>query len=227
MAKRRPRFESLEPRLCLSLPTLQTTFSLPSTGFWTPSVYRASPLFFDIFGTGKDDLIAVATGPEIVAYQENADGTASPIVTYQTPNSVADIKGTPIIVKDPSTGKYDLFAGDGSQRRQPQRRARHRGWPRLRLGPPDRSPPARLRQRDQHRHTTQRRDRGLWRPDLGRPPGQRHARPRRHLVQPYGHRDHPPGDRPLAVGQQRLDHLGRRRRRHRPGRQAGSGRRRR
>lgn len=112
MAKRRPRFESLEARLCMAAPTLQTSFSLPS-GSWTPSVYRASPLFYDIFGTGKDDLIAVSSGAHIVAYAENADGSATPIIDYKVPGGVADIKSTPVVVTDPRTGQKELFAAMG------------------------------------------------------------------------------------------------------------------
>jgi FG-GAP-like repeat len=117
MAKRRPRFDFLEARLCLTGgPTLQTTITLPE-GAWEPTVYRASPLFVDIFGTGKDDLIAVASGAQLVAYQENADGSASPIIDYKVPSGInglfADIKSTPIVVTDPTTGRQDLFAAMG------------------------------------------------------------------------------------------------------------------
>ena len=108
MANRRLRFDALERRVCLSL---QTTFALP-TGAWTPTVYRASPLFADIFGTGKDELIAVTSGSALAAYSENADGSASQVVAYNAPSS-ADIKSTPIIVTDPRTGRKDLFAAMG------------------------------------------------------------------------------------------------------------------
>ena len=113
MAKRRPRFEALEQRLCLTGgPVLQTTITLPN-GSWTPSLYRASPLFVDIHGTGQTDLIAVAAGAQLVAYVENSDGTARPDIVYQVPHLVAgnlsDIAATPIVVTDPSTGRKDLF----------------------------------------------------------------------------------------------------------------------
>jgi len=113
MAKRRPRFESLESRLCLSPPTLQTTFSLPTTGSWTPTVYRASPIFTDIFGTGKDDLIVVTAGAQLVAYASGPNNTATPVVTYQVPGGVADIKATPIVIFDPLTGRKELYAAMG------------------------------------------------------------------------------------------------------------------
>jgi hypothetical protein len=110
MAKRRPHFEPLERRLCLTGgPVLQTTVTLPD-GSWTTAIYRASPIFYDIFGTGKQDLITVASGAQLVAYAENTDGSASSVVTYQIPNGIADISSTPIIVTDPSTGRADLFA---------------------------------------------------------------------------------------------------------------------
>jgi hypothetical protein len=113
MARRRPLFESLEARLCMAAPTLQVTFPLPSAGSWTPTVYRASPLFVDIFNTGKDDLISVTAGAELVAYAEKPDGTARVDVVYQVPGGVADIKSTPIVVTDPRNGQKDLFAAMG------------------------------------------------------------------------------------------------------------------
>jgi FG-GAP-like repeat len=116
MAKRRLRFDSLEQRLCLSSPTLQTTITLP-TGAWLPTEYRASPIFYDIFHTGKDDVIAVASGAQLVAYAENPDGSAKLVVSYQIPpalpSGLADIKSTPLIVTDPRTGRQDLFAAMG------------------------------------------------------------------------------------------------------------------
>ena len=113
MAKRRPRFDSLEQRLCLAGPTLQTSFSLPQ-GSWTPTVYRASPIFADIYGNGQVDLIVVASGAQLIAYAEGANGVAVPIIDYFTPaGTMADIKSTPIVVTDPSTGQQDLFAAMG------------------------------------------------------------------------------------------------------------------
>ncbi len=113
MAKRRPVLESLEARLCMAAPALQTSFQLPLDGSWTPTVYRSSPLFVDIFGTGKDELIAVAANARLVAYAEGPNGTATPVVTYQVPGGMADIKSTPIVVTDPRTGQKDLFAAMG------------------------------------------------------------------------------------------------------------------
>ncbi len=112
MAKRRPRFDSLEQRLCLtSGPVLQTTFSLPQ-GSWTPTVYRASPIYAVI--NGQNDLIVAASGAELIAYADNPNGTASAVVTYKTPaGTIADIKATPIVVTDPTTGQQDLFAAMG------------------------------------------------------------------------------------------------------------------
>ncbi|WP_435005882.1 FG-GAP repeat domain-containing protein [Tundrisphaera lichenicola] len=109
----RPKFEHLEARLCMAAPTLQTSFQLPQAGSWTPTVYRASPLMVDVFGTGKDNLIAVAAGAKLIAYGSNPDGTATPLVTYQVPGGVADIKSTPIVITNPSTGRKNLFAAMG------------------------------------------------------------------------------------------------------------------
>ncbi len=113
MAKRRPAFESLEPRLCMTAPLPQTAFQLPVDGNWTPTVYRSSPLFVDISNRGTADFIAVASGTELVAYKENADGSASREVTYRVPGGLADIKATPVVVTDPATGRKDLFAAVG------------------------------------------------------------------------------------------------------------------
>ncbi len=113
MAKRRPAFESLEARLCMTAPLPQTTFPLPNAGNWTPTVYRSSPLFADIFNRGTDDFIAVASGAELVAYRENPDGSASAEVTYKVPGGLADLKATPVVVTDPRTGRKDIFAAMG------------------------------------------------------------------------------------------------------------------
>ena len=115
MARRRLTVEHLETRLCMAAPTLQATVNLPQqSGAWTATPYRASPLLVDIFGTGKDNLITVTAGAQLVAYGVNASGAMVPLVTYQTPSgTIADIKSTPVIVTDPRTGKKDLFAAMG------------------------------------------------------------------------------------------------------------------
>ena len=69
--------------------------------------------------TGKDDFISVTAGARLVAYAENADGTARVDVIYQVPGGVADIKSTPIIVTDPRTGQKDLFAAMGRDETNP------------------------------------------------------------------------------------------------------------
>ncbi len=111
-ARRIPTLEALEPRLCMAAPTFQTSFVLPTNGPWTPSVYRASPLFVTIPGTGKDELIAVTSGARLVAYAEGPNGSAVAVATYLAPGA-ADIKSTPIVVTDPRTGRLDLFAAMG------------------------------------------------------------------------------------------------------------------
>ncbi len=119
MAKRRLAVELLEQRLCMTASTLQAEFNLPATGSWTPTPYRASPIMVDIFGTGKDDLITVTAGSKLIAYGVQGDGTMAPLVTYQAPNAIADIKSTPIVVTDPRTGRKDLFAAMGRDERAP------------------------------------------------------------------------------------------------------------
>jgi len=113
MAKRRPAFDSLEPRLVMAAPVFQTSFQLPLAGNWTSTAYRSSPIFADIFGTGQDDLIAVTAGAQLVAYGVGPGGSATPLVVYQVPGAIADIKSTPIVVTDPRTGQKDLFAAMG------------------------------------------------------------------------------------------------------------------
>ena len=119
MPKRRLAVESLEQRLCMAAPVLQAAINLPSTGAWTPTPYRASPIMVDIFGTGKDDLISPAVGSKLVAYQTQSDGSLTPVVTYQAPNAIADIKSTPIVVTNPQTGEKDLFAAMGRDESHP------------------------------------------------------------------------------------------------------------
>ncbi len=114
MTRRRLSLEQLESRLCMTAPMLTATITLPTSGSWTPTPYRASPVLADIFGTGKDDLITVTAGSQLVAIGANSSGTMTTLVTYQTPSGeVADIKSTPVVVTDPRTGKKDLFAGMG------------------------------------------------------------------------------------------------------------------
>ncbi len=119
MAKRRPTLEPLEDRLCMAAPTFQASINLPATGSWTPTPYRASPILADIFNTGKDNLITVTTGAQLVAYSTAANGSLTPVVVYQVPGGVADIKSTPIVVTNPATGRKDLFAGMGRNEAAP------------------------------------------------------------------------------------------------------------
>lgn len=112
MAKRRPSLEPLEARLCMAAPTLQSTVSLP-VGSWTATPYRASPIVADVNNDGKDDLISVASGAQLVAYGTGANGQLAPLVTYRIPAGVADIKATPVVVTNPATGRKALFAAMG------------------------------------------------------------------------------------------------------------------
>lgn len=115
--KRRPTIERLEERLCMAAPVLAATVALPAPGNWTPTPVRASPIMADIFNTGRDDMITITTGAQLVAYGVAADGTFQPVMTYKVPNSIADIKSTPIVVTDPRTGRKDLFAAMGRDER--------------------------------------------------------------------------------------------------------------
>ena len=115
MARRRLIVEHLETRLCMAAPTLQATVNLPQqSGAWTATPYRASPTMVDIFGTGKDNLITVTAGAQMVAYGVDSSGAMVPVVTYQTPSgTIADIKSTPVVVTDPRTGRKELFTAMG------------------------------------------------------------------------------------------------------------------
>lgn len=103
----------------MAAPTLQATVNLPSTGSWTSTPYRASPILADVNNDGKDDLITVTAGAQLVAYGTGANGSVTPLRTYSVPGGVADIKSTPIVITDPRTGRKDLFAAMGRDESRP------------------------------------------------------------------------------------------------------------
>src|SRR4051794_33214380 len=112
--RRRLLLEELEQRLCLAVPTPypNTPFQLPQGGASTNSPFAASPVFADLNGDGKDELIAAVAGGRLVAYQTNGNGTIVPFKVYDTGssgNTQANIKATPIVIGLPN-GHKGIFA---------------------------------------------------------------------------------------------------------------------
>lgn len=97
----------------MASPTAVAAVQLPTTGAWYFTPTHASPIMADVFNTGRDDMIEVTAGAQLVAYGANASGTIVPVMNYVAPGTIADIQSTPIVVTDPRTGQKDLFAAMG------------------------------------------------------------------------------------------------------------------
>jgi hypothetical protein len=116
--RRRVLIEELETRLCLDgQPTLLpgTPFGLPP-GNWTPTPFVGSPIFADLNGDGRDELIAPVAGGRLVAYTF-ANGAVQQFQTYET-GATANIKTTPIVVTVPGAHKA-IFAALGRDEAHP------------------------------------------------------------------------------------------------------------
>jgi hypothetical protein len=101
--------EELEPRLCLTGPTVYpgSPITLPQ-GSWTPTPFMSSPVFADLDNSGRDELIVPAAGGRLIAFNTDANGGIHVFQVYNT-GSNADISSTPIVVTDPN-GHKDVFA---------------------------------------------------------------------------------------------------------------------
>ena len=128
MAKRRPCFEALEPRLCLTAapPSFPgSPLSLLQSGYngaWTGTPFGASPIFADLTGSGRDELIVAAAGGKLVAYTVGAAGTPTVFREYaatpQPSGVLGNIKSTPIVVTLPN-GHKAIFAALGRDEAHP------------------------------------------------------------------------------------------------------------
>lgn len=118
---RRPRslrFEALEQRVCLDGGAVPSAFrgspiTLPN-GAWTQTPFFGSPIFADLKGDGKQELIVEAAGGKMIAYGTNADGTLVKFQEYDaTPlpdGRQANFKSTPVVVNVPGVGKVVIGA---------------------------------------------------------------------------------------------------------------------
>jgi hypothetical protein len=120
--RRRILFEELESRLCPTVPPLYpgTPFVLPQGGDWTESPFVASPLFADLDGDGKDELLVSVAGGKLIAYKSTPTGVV-PWQVYDTGSdnpasgagfTRANIKATPVVVNLPN-GHKGIFASMG------------------------------------------------------------------------------------------------------------------
>src|SRR5262249_17604065 len=109
-------------------------FSLPQGGDWTNSPFAAAPIFADLNGDRKDELIVAVPGGKLVAYTTAANGAIVPFRTYDTgphnPNTPyhpgdgrsgftrANIKSTPVVLNLPN-GHKGIFAALGRDESHP------------------------------------------------------------------------------------------------------------
>ena len=120
MKTRRRRFsvEQLESRVCLTLSTTPyATIPLPADGHWTSTPINGSPIFADLLGDGRQELIVEATGGRILAYQSDASGNISLFKEYDS-GSAGDFKSTPVVVTL-ANGDKGIFAGIGLNESNP------------------------------------------------------------------------------------------------------------
>jgi hypothetical protein len=130
--RRRCFFEVLENRLCLTAPTPYpgSPFSLAQVGPATESAFQAAPLFANLRGDGKQEIIIPLAGGKLAAYETNANGQFAldanrnpiPFMTYDTGSSAnthANIKSTPIAIFDPFIGHMAVFAALGRDESNP------------------------------------------------------------------------------------------------------------
>ena len=128
MAKRRPRFEALESRLCLTAApsaypgTPLSLLQSGDNGAWTDSPFIASPIYADLAGNGKQELIVAAAGGKLVAYTTNANGSPTVFMEYdafpEANGVLGNIKSTPIVVTMPN-GHKAIFAALGRDEAHP------------------------------------------------------------------------------------------------------------
>ena len=116
--KRLFALEPLEDRICLD-GTVPPQFAgapiaLPTGGAWTQSPFMGSPIFADLQGNGKQELIVEAAGGKMIAYGTNAQGQLVKFQEYDTsplPNGQqANFKSTPVVVNVPGIGAVIVAA---------------------------------------------------------------------------------------------------------------------
>lgn len=109
--------EGLEPRLCLAATlTPYATVDLPS-GNWVQTPIVGSPVFADLLGDGRQEVIVEAAGGKLLAYQSDANGTISLFKEYDSGSSL-NFKSTPVVLPL-GNGHMGIFAGLGLNESNP------------------------------------------------------------------------------------------------------------
>ncbi len=108
------QLEALESRIVLNAPAPfpGTPLQLPLDGGWTQTPFVGSPIFADITGDGRDELITPAAGGRLIAYTTaTPDGRPAVLRVFET-GATAPINSTPIAVELPG-GDKAVFVGLG------------------------------------------------------------------------------------------------------------------
>src|SRR4051794_3979858 len=116
--KRPPVLEALESRLCLDSGAVPPMYPGPPIvlpgGAWTQTPYYGSPIFADLNGDGKNELIVEAAGGRMIAYQAGAGGALIKFQEYDAglnaKGQQANFKSTPVVVTMPN-GRKAIVAG--------------------------------------------------------------------------------------------------------------------
>src|SRR5436305_1347757 len=116
--KRSPLLEALEDRLCLDSGAVPPMFPgspapLPN-GAWTQTSFLGSPIFADLKGDGKQELIVEAAGGKLIAFGTDASGRLVEFQEYRsTPlpdGRQANFKSTPVVTTVPGVGRVIVAA---------------------------------------------------------------------------------------------------------------------
>ena len=110
---RRPAVEALEARLCMAAPTPYpgTPLTLPTDGTWRQTPFVGSPIFSDLNGDGRDELITAASGGRLLAFSTDPNGATRLFQVYKT-GAEANFKSTPVVLTVSGVGKV-IFAALG------------------------------------------------------------------------------------------------------------------
>lgn len=93
--------EALEQRLAMAgdVPPLMagSPYLLPDAGEWRSTTFNGSPIFSDLDGDGKDELIVTVSGGRMMSFKSGGNGSMVPFKTYDS-GGPANFKSTPVVV---------------------------------------------------------------------------------------------------------------------------------
>ncbi len=96
----------------MAAPTELTRFTLPvENGQFKSSLYGAAPIFADLDGDGREELINPTAGSKLMAFKLDANNQPVPYMRYETGGS-ENIKSTPVVITLPN-GRKAIFAALG------------------------------------------------------------------------------------------------------------------